>query len=55
MVFFSKSTKVEDMDAIGNELGIPKTDDLGLYLGVPTINGSVDRRTFKSILDRVDR
>ena len=45
----------ETSNSISAELGIPLTDDLGKYLGIPTINGRVSRNTFHFILDRIDK
>lgn len=34
---------------------IPYTNDLGFYLGMPAINGSVSRVTFHHVLDQVKK
>jgi len=31
------------------------TDDLGRYLGVPTLHGQVTRATYQGVIDRVDK
>ncbi|OMP01704.1 reverse transcriptase [Corchorus capsularis] len=36
-------------------LGIPSTNDLGKYLGVPIIHGRVTKATFKEIVEKVQR
>ena len=55
MVFFPKNTHEAAEDEISTVLGIPITQDLGKYLGLPTINGRVTRLTFEAISKRVDR
>jgi len=55
-VFFSKNTNAnlaDDnlADDISNDLGIPRTSELGRYLGMPTINGRVNKQTFQGVSD----
>ncbi|XP_074313583.1 uncharacterized protein LOC141648767 [Silene latifolia] len=54
-VFFSSNTRVEVQQAVSSRLGIEITENLGSYLGMPTINGRVTRNTFASIMERFDR
>ena len=54
-VYFSPNTNEATAAEICNVLGISKTDDLGRYLGVPTINGRVTRATFQEVLSKVDK
>ncbi|CAI0546181.1 unnamed protein product [Linum tenue] len=37
-----------------DRMGIPQTQDLGRYLGVPVLHGRVTKQTYKYILDRLD-
>lgn len=54
LVFFSRNTKQQVRDEVSQELRISTTEDLGKYLSMPTINGGVDRHTFKAISDRIE-
>ena len=51
------STNVSPLLAnqISEVANIPYTDDLGFYLGMPSINGRVSKVTFQYILDRVKK
>lgn len=40
---------------ISGVIGIPVTDDLGKYLGVPTLSEKVAKATFQHVIDRVDK
>jgi len=42
------------MAVICDLLGTPKTDDLGKYLGFPTIHGRVTKSTYQEVMKRVD-
>ena len=53
-VLSSKNTSLVTMEAVSSTLGIPMTDDLGYYLGMPTFNGRVMGSTFEKISQRVD-
>ena len=53
-IYFSPNTNEAVMVEVCNTLGIPRTDDFGRYLGVPTINGRVSGATFQSVLNRID-
>ncbi|XP_019189019.1 PREDICTED: uncharacterized protein LOC109183394 [Ipomoea nil] len=44
---------LEDANEIASLAGIPATDDLGRYLGVPSLHGRVTKDHCKAILDRV--
>ncbi|XP_074293448.1 uncharacterized protein LOC141620491 [Silene latifolia] len=44
-----------DVQSITNELQISNTDDLGMYLGMPTLNGRVTKESFEFIAKKVDK
>ncbi|XP_074296948.1 uncharacterized protein LOC141627613 [Silene latifolia] len=54
-VFFSSNTRPEIQNAVSNTLGFDITNDLGSYLGMPTINGRVTRNTFSNIVERFNQ
>jgi len=54
-ILFSPNTLEYQADAICHILEMTKTNDLGKYLGVPTIKGRVTRNHFQYVLDRIDR
>lgn len=45
-VFFLANTDTQLIESICTVHGMPWTDDLGWYLGVPTLHGKVDRNTY---------
>lgn len=49
------SSNVSDLQAmyLSNLAGIPLTNDLGRYLGVPSIHGRVCASSFEAVLDRL--
>jgi len=51
-IYFSPNTNEAVVAEVCNTLGISKTDDLGRYLGVPTINGRITKATFRGVIDR---
>jgi len=53
-IYFSPNTNAAATVEVCNTLGIPKTEDLGRYLGVPTINGRVTKATFGAVVERVE-
>lgn len=53
-VFFSKNTSQEDRQSVCQELRMEETDDLGMHLGVPTINGRTSKREYQYIVDRIN-
>jgi len=53
-IYFSPNTNDAVIAEVCNTLEIPQTDDLGRYLGVPTINGRVTKTTFGAVIDRVE-
>nr|GEV34889.1 putative ribonuclease H protein At1g65750 family [Tanacetum cinerariifolium] len=52
-VCFSSNVLEERANEVSGILGIDHTDDLGFYLGMPTINGRVTKATFQHIIDKV--
>ncbi|XP_074289408.1 uncharacterized protein LOC141614562 [Silene latifolia] len=54
-IFFSSNTEGTTRIAVRDILEFEETDDLGTYLGVPTINGRVNRHTFSHLEERVNR
>ncbi|GJT44054.1 retrovirus-related pol polyprotein LINE-1 [Tanacetum coccineum] len=54
-VCFSSNVLEERVNEVSRILGIDHTDDLGFYLGMPTINGRVTKATFQHIIDKVDK
>ncbi|XP_074301475.1 uncharacterized protein LOC141632870 [Silene latifolia] len=54
-VFFSPNIEDDVAAAIANKLHFDKTEDLGMYLGMPTINGRVTKETFDFIAQKVDK
>ena len=51
-IYFSPNINGAMVAEICNTLGVPKTNDLGRYLGVPTINGRITKATFRGVIDR---
>lgn len=43
-----------DRNSICNVLNIMETDDLGTYLGVPTINGRTSKKEYQFLVDRIN-
>lgn len=52
-VFFSKNLTKTNCQLLSTELGIRATNDLGKYLGIPTIHQRVSKNTFHHILEKV--
>ncbi|XP_056697578.1 uncharacterized protein [Spinacia oleracea] len=53
-VFFSSNTEAEIKKDICDALNITETDDLGVYLGVPTINGRSSKKEYQFLVDRIN-
>lgn len=49
-LFVSCNTSTAVAMAISSNWGIPFTDDLGKYLGVPMLNGCVTNHTYKEVV-----
>ncbi|XP_074314431.1 uncharacterized protein LOC141649645 [Silene latifolia] len=54
-VFFSNNTEQINREEVCAALGFEETDDLGTYLGMPTINGRVTRQTFSHLEEKINR
>lgn len=53
-VFFSRNTKEDIKQEICSELQMEETNDLGNYLGVPTINGRTSKREYQFLVDKIN-
>ncbi|CAL1404640.1 unnamed protein product [Linum trigynum] len=54
-VYFSRNTKDSTKNRLSSIMGIPRTTNLGKYLGVPVIHGRITKETYKYILENIDR
>ncbi|CAL1358445.1 unnamed protein product [Linum trigynum] len=54
VVFFAKNTNRTISSSTTSILGMPATQDLGRYLGVPVLHGRVTKDTYRYILDRIN-
>lgn len=52
-IFFSGNTPIDVKQAIVDKMGIPKVQDLGKYLGIPSIHGRLKKETFRGILEKM--
>ncbi|CAN1836497.1 Putative ribonuclease H protein At1g65750 [Linum perenne] len=55
VIFCSKNTSRRNNLLISLLLGMPLTQDLGRYLGVPILHEWVTSHTYQEILDRIDK
>ncbi|CAN1163715.1 Putative ribonuclease H protein At1g65750 [Linum perenne] len=55
VIFCSKNTDRRTAAAISSTLGIPLTQNLGKYLGVPILHERTTRFTYQEIIDRLDQ
>lgn len=53
-IFFSRNTDFETREEISGSMRMEETDDLGAYLGVPTINGRSSKREYQYLVDKVN-
>lgn len=53
-IFFSKNVGSDKARALTELAGIPPTNNLGKYLGVPSIHGRITKELFNPILDKMD-
>lgn len=53
-IFFSKNVNREEAQRITALAGMPSTENLGKYLGIPSIHGRVTNNMFNPILDKID-
>lgn len=54
-VYFSNNTDPLVQQEICNKLGMESTQDLGLYLGMPTLTSRVTKETFSHLCEKIDR
>ncbi|XP_074309809.1 uncharacterized protein LOC141644237 [Silene latifolia] len=54
-IFFSSNTPPEIRETVSRSMGFEETNDLGLYLGVPTINGRVTKHTFSHLEEKISK
>jgi len=54
-VFFSNNVEDNLARIISEELEIPRTNDLGRYLGMPTLHNRVTKQTFARLSERVNK
>lgn len=54
-VYFSKNISLEHQADICGALNIEATNDLGLYLGMPTLTSRVTKEIFRHICEKIDR
>ncbi|KAH9734293.1 putative ribonuclease H protein [Citrus sinensis] len=54
-VFFSKNVPVTLASGIGKALGFSVTNNLGRYLGMPLLHDRVSKKTYQSIIDKIDQ
>lgn len=52
-IYFSNNVNDFIADQLESRAGIPRTKDLGRYLGVPSIHGRVSDTTFSNLLERL--
>lgn len=55
VIYFSNNTSPNDRNEISAALGITPTEDLGMYLGMPTITSRVTKDTFGYLCEKFDR
>ena len=53
--YFSKNVATREANLIGTTLGVLVTNNLGDYLGMPLIHSRVNKDTYQSILDKVEK
>ncbi|KAH9770764.1 putative ribonuclease H protein [Citrus sinensis] len=54
-VFFSKNVPVTLASGIGKALCFSITNNLGRYLGMPLLHDRVSKKTYQSIIDKIDQ
>ena len=54
-ILFSNNLNDSKAKVISDIIGIPITEDLGKYLGVPTLSKRVTKAPFQHVVDRVDK
>ena len=54
-IFFSKNVPITLASGIGKALGFSVTNNLGRYLGMPLLHDWVSKKTYQSIIDKIDQ
>ncbi|XP_031103715.1 uncharacterized protein LOC116007232 [Ipomoea triloba] len=54
-LFFSKNTDAELQQKIVDLIGIPRVEDLGKYLGIPSIHGRLKKDSYAALIERVQQ
>ena len=54
-IFFSKNVGPREAQRLSDVLGYLATNDLGCYLGMPLLHLRVNKATYQTILDKVDK
>jgi len=54
-IFFSANTDPTIAEGICSVLNMTKSEDLGRYLGVPTLHKQVTKETYHGVIDRVEK
>lgn len=52
-IFFSNNVHWQVREQIANDIGFSRTDDLGKYLGVPTLYKRANKQSYQFIFDKV--
>lgn len=52
-IFFSKNINLELQQKIVEISGIPKVEDMGKYLGIPSIHGRVKNMPYANLIERI--
>lgn len=53
-MYFSKNLPIPKQEEIRTALGMEKTDDLGLYLGMPTLTSRITNQIFNHLCEKID-
>jgi len=54
-VYFSNNTSMDMIEEICWILEMPRTEDLGRYLGVPTLHGRISRSAYQGVIEQADK
>ncbi|XP_050216415.1 uncharacterized protein LOC126667478 [Mercurialis annua] len=54
-IFFSSNVQVQKAESIANVMGFQRTQDLGIYLGVPLLHSRVTKDTYLYILEKIKK
>lgn len=55
IIYFSNNVPFRDRETINSTMQMDMTDDLGFYLGMPTLTSRVTRETFGHLCEKIDR